>query len=116
LNKLGTSILAPAGQEVALAYSFTTNADSQVLRTMMTPLVSATKLGQQIGFTAQLKAVRDVYTDLNFSQLTTKWKALGTEAAHVGAGKLGLSTPPPEEHQLIGKVRQVSAMTADTSL
>lgn len=116
LNKLGTSILAPAGQEVALAYSFTTNADSQVLRTMMTPLVSATKLGQQIGFTAQLKAVRDVYTDLNFSQLTTKLKELGTKAAQVGAGKLDISTLPPEEQQVIGKLSQLSAITTETNL
>ncbi|GGC75758.1 MECDP-synthase [Marinobacter halophilus] len=116
LNNLGSSILTAAGQEVALAYTFTTNADSQVLRTMMTPLVSSTKLGQQIGFTAQLKAVRDVYTDLNFSELTTKLKDLGAKAALVGAGQLDISTLPLKEQQVIGKLGQLSTITTEAKL
>ena len=116
LNDLGTSILSAAGQDVALAYTFTTNADSQVLRTMMAPSISATKLGQQIGFTAQLKAVRDVYTEMNFSELTAKLKELGTKAVQVGAGQLDITTLPVEEQQVIGKLSQLSSITTETKL
>jgi hypothetical protein len=116
LNDLGRNILQSSGQDVALAYTFTTNADTEVLRTMMAPTISTTKLGQQIGFTAQLKAVRDVYTDLTFSELTDKLSELGEKAALVAAQQLDISTLPVKEQQVIGRLGQLSQITTQSAI
>jgi hypothetical protein len=124
LNDLGRDILQPAGQDVALAYTFTTNADTEVLRTMMAPTVSTTKLGQQVGFTAQLKAVRDVYNAssveederLNFSELTEKLGKLGEKAELVGTGELDITTLPAKEQQVIAKLGQLAQITTESAL
>ncbi|KEF32926.1 MAG: MECDP-synthase [Gammaproteobacteria bacterium] len=70
--------------ESALAYTFTTNADTRVLEAMMAAPAFGTDLGEKIGFTALLKAVRDNYPDLNFSELTTKLGELSELAAGLG--------------------------------
>lgn len=81
LNNLGNTVLQQAGQTAALSYTFTTNGDADVLRAMASPLPYLESLGQKIGFTAQLKAVRDEFPDLNFSELTEKLAELGAAAA-----------------------------------
>ncbi|MEC9040573.1 MAG: MECDP-synthase [Pseudomonadota bacterium] len=80
------------GSKSALAYTFTTNSDTDVLRAMMAPLAFASALGQKIGFTAQLKAVRDNYPELNFSQLTAKLAEITELAGQLGAGQLDPAT------------------------
>ncbi|PSF04641.1 MECDP-synthase [Marinobacter fuscus] len=68
----------------ALAYTFTTNRDTNVLKALMAPPAFGTDLGQKIGFTAALKAVRDNYPTLNFSQLSAKLAELSALAAGLG--------------------------------
>ncbi|MCH8498503.1 MAG: MECDP-synthase [Marinobacter sp.] len=97
LNTLGNGILASSGQSAALAYTFTTNQDTDVLRAMTSPFAYLPALGQKIGFTAQLKAVRDNYPGLNFSQLTPKLQELGGKAAALAAGELDPSTLTAQE-------------------
>ncbi|MDK9559033.1 MECDP-synthase [Marinobacter sp. M216] len=83
--------------ESALAYTFTTNADTEVLEAMMAPAAFGSALGQKIGFTAQLKAVRDNFPTLNFSQLTEKLADIGEKAALLGAGELDPATLTAQE-------------------
>ncbi|MBW4936074.1 MECDP-synthase [Marinobacter sp. F4206] len=101
--------------ESALAYTFTTNADTDVLRAMMAPAEFGTALGQKVGFTAQLKAVQDNYPTLNFSQLTTK---LG-ELAELAAG-LGTTVDPADlsaqELSAITALGQAQALTAPADI
>jgi pimeloyl-ACP methyl ester carboxylesterase len=97
LNTLGNTILAPSGQEAALAYTFTTNKDADVLRAMTSPIPYLSALGQKIGFGGQLKAVRDNYPNLNFSQLTAKLAELAEKAALLGAGELDPATLTAQE-------------------
>ena len=70
-NGLGQQIIAASGKDVALAYTMTTNGHSTVLKAMASPATYLTALGQKIGFTALLKAVRDNNPEKNFSELTT---------------------------------------------
>ena len=83
--------------ESALAYTFTTNSDTDVLRAMMAPAAFGSALGQKIGFTAQLKAVRDNYPTLNFSQLTTKLGEIAQLAADLQAGDIDPSDLDAQE-------------------
>ncbi|MDN6320214.1 MAG: MECDP-synthase [Marinobacter sp.] len=92
LNELGNSILKPVGQEVALAYTFTTNGDADVLRALAGPIPYLPALGQKVGFTAQLKAVRDNYPNLNFSELTGKLGELREIAKGLENGEIDPSS------------------------
>jgi len=65
----------------ALAYTFTTTRSQDVLRAMTSPVPYLTELGQKVGFTAQLKAIRDNFPSLNFSQLTDKLAEIADIAA-----------------------------------
>ncbi|WP_236744158.1 hypothetical protein [Marinobacter similis] len=124
LNDLGRQILDGSGLDVALAYTFTTNADAEVLRTMLAPSISGTKLGQQVGFTAQLKAVRDVYNPpgtadgdkLNFSELSEKLGELGAKAALVASGDLDISTLPAKEQQVIARLGELNGITTPAAI
>lgn len=101
--------------ESALAYTFTTNSGTEVLKAMMAPPVYGTALGEKIGFTAQLKAVRDNYPDLNFSELTAK---LG-ELAELAAG-LGTTVDPndltAQELNAITALGQAQALTQPAAI
>jgi len=100
--------------ESALAYTFTTNSDTDVLRAMMAPAAFGSALGQKIGFTAQLKAVRDNYPELNFSQLTTKLGEIATLAAQLGGGQLDPATLTAQELAAITALSNVqNVLTAD---
>ncbi|MGB1837906.1 MAG: MECDP-synthase [Marinobacter adhaerens] len=100
--------------ESALAYTFTTNSDTDVLRAMMAPAAFGSALGQKIGFTAQLKAVRDNYPELNFSQLTTKLGEIATLAAQLGGGQLDPATLTAQELAAITALSNVQdVLTAD---
>ena len=116
LDALGNGFLTAmsTGSESALSYSFTTNSDTDVLRAMMAPAAFGTALGQKVGFTAQLKAVRDNFPTLNFSQLTEKLADLGAKAAAVASGDLDISTLPAAEIAAItalGTVQQEATPT-----
>ena len=80
------------GSESAWAYTFTTNSDTDVLRAMMAPAAFGSALGQKIGFTAALKAVRDNYPTQNFSQLTGTLGELQELAAGIQGGSVDPST------------------------
>lgn len=100
--------------ESALAYTFTTNSDTDVLRAMMAPAAFGSALGQKIGFTAQLKAVRDNYPDLNFSELTEQLGEIATLAAQLGAGQLDPATLTAQELAAITALSNVQdVLTAD---
>lgn len=100
--------------ESALAYTFTTNSDTDVLRAMMAPAEFGSALGQKIGFTAQLKAVRDNYPDLNFSELTTKLSEIAKLAAQLGAGQLDPATLTAQELAAITALSNAQdVLTAD---
>lgn len=100
--------------ESAFAYTFTTNSDTDVLKAMMAPAAFGSALGQKIGFTAQLKAVRDNYPELNFSQLTTKLGEIATLAAQLGAGQLDPATLTAQELAAITALSNVQdVLTAD---
>lgn len=101
------------GSESALAYSFTTNSDADVLRAMMAPSAFGSALGQKIAFTAQLKAVRDNYPDLDFSELTTKLGEIAEKAALLGAGQLDPSTLTEAELNSITALSRVSDVLTD---
>lgn len=105
LNTLGNGFLTAmgTGSESALSYSFTTNSDTDVLKAMMAPAAFGTALGQKVGFTALLKAVRDNYPTQNFSQLTT---TLG-ELQELAAGLQDQSVDPSDL-----TAQQLSAITA----
>lgn len=98
----------------ALAYTFTTNSDMDVLRAMMAPAAYGPALGQKIGFTAQLKAVRDNYPELNFSELTTKLSEIAELAAQLGAGQVDPATLTAQELATITALSNVQdVLTAD---
>jgi len=78
------SLIPTNTPQSALAYTFTTNADTKVLKALMAAPAFGTDLGEKIGFTAVLKAVRDNYPDLNFSELTPKLAELSALAAGLG--------------------------------
>ncbi|WP_152206401.1 MECDP-synthase [Marinobacter changyiensis] len=113
LDQLGNGFLTAmnTGSESALSYSFTTNSDTDVLRAMMAPSVFGSGLGQKVGFTAQLKAVRDNFPTLNFSQLTAKLADLGAKAAAIQGGTLDPSTLPAAEIAAITRLGQLGAIT-----
>ncbi|GBO90256.1 MECDP-synthase [Marinobacter salsuginis] len=100
--------------ESALAYTFTTNSDTDVLRAMMAPAAFGSALGQKIGFTAQLKAIRDNYPELNFSELTAKLSEIATLAAQLAASQLDPSTLTAQELAAITALSNVQdVLTAD---
>jgi len=95
----------------ALAYTFTTNSDTDVLRAMMAPAAFGSALGQKVGFTAQLKAVRDNYPTLNFSQLTTKLGEIAELAADLQAGDIDPSDLDAQELAAITALATVRPLT-----
>lgn len=98
----------------ALAYTFTTNSDTDVLRAMMAPAAFGSALGQKIGFTAQLKAIRDNYPELNFSELTDQLGEIATLAAQLGANQLDPATLTAQELAAITALSNVQdVLTAD---
>ncbi|MEQ5817045.1 MECDP-synthase [Marinobacter sp. NFXS11] len=102
--------------ESALAYTFTTNSDTDVLRAMMAPAAFGSALGQKIGFTAQLKAVRDNYPTLNFSQLTTKLGEIAQLAADLQAGDIDPSDLDAQELAAITALATVGPLTEPSDL
>ncbi len=100
----------------ALAYTFTTNSDTDVLRAMMAPAAFGSALGQKIGFTAQLKAVRDNYPTLNFSQLTTKLGEIAELAADLQAGDIDPSDLDAQELAAITALATVGPLTEPSDL
>jgi len=98
------------GSKSAFAYTLTTNADTDVLRAMMAPAVFGSGLGQKIGFNAQLKAVRDNYPDMNFSQLTTQLGVIAVKAEKLLQGQLDPSSLTPEELRSITALGKVKAV------
>lgn len=100
----------------ALAYTFTTNSDTDVLRAMMAPAAFGSALGQKIGFTAQLKAVRDNYPTLNFSQLTTKLGEIAELAADLQAGNIDPSDLDAQELAAITALATVGPLTEPSDL
>ncbi|WP_296932315.1 MECDP-synthase [uncultured Marinobacter sp.] len=101
--------------ESALAYTFTTNSDTDVLEALMAPAAFATALGEKIGFTAQLKAVRDNYPELNFSELTAKLADIAEKAALLGEGELDPATLTASELAAITALANVQEkVTAET--
>jgi pimeloyl-ACP methyl ester carboxylesterase len=117
-NQLANAFLAgvSTGSESALAYTFTTNSDTDVLRAMMAPAAFGQALGQKVGFTAQLKAVRDNFPALNFSELTTKLGELGAKAAAVQSGDLDITTLPAAEIAAITRLGQLQAIATPTNI
>jgi len=106
---------AGTGSESALAYTFTTNSDTDVLRAMMAPAAFGQALGQKVGFTALLKAARDNYPTLNFSQLTTKLGELQVIAAGLQGGTVDPSDLTAQELGAIsalGAAQQTASATA----
>lgn len=91
-NGILANLIPENTPESALAYTFTTNADTEVLEAMMAPAAFGSALGQKIGFTAQLKAVRDNFPELNFSELTAKLADIAEKAALLAAGELDPAT------------------------
>ena len=117
-DQLANGFLAAAntGSKSALSYTFTTNSDTDVLKAMMAPAAFGAALGQKIGFTAQLKAVRDNFPALNFSQLTTKLGELGVKASAIQGGTLDLSTLPTAEIAAITRLGQLAGITTPTNI
>ncbi|WP_228160582.1 MECDP-synthase [Marinobacter bohaiensis] len=97
----------------ALAYTFTTNYGTDVLKAMMAPAAYTTALGQKIGFTAQLKAVRDNYPDLNFSELTAQLSELAELAAGLGDGSVDPNDLSAEELNAITALGAAQDIQAD---
>jgi len=110
LDALANGFLAAnnTGSNSALAYSFTTNSDKNVLKAMMAPAAFGTALGQKIGFTAQLKVIRDNYPTLNFSQLTEKLGAIAVKAGQLQQGELDPSTLTAAELASITRLSQIT--------
>src|SRR5690554_1856699 len=77
---------------------------------MMAPAVFGSGLGQKIGFNAQLKAVRDNYPDMNFSQLTTQLGVIAVKAEKLLQGQLDPSSLTPEELRSITALGKVKAV------
>lgn len=102
--------------ESALAYTFTTNSDTDVLRAMMAPAAYGNALGQKVGFTAQLKAVRDNYPTLNFSQLTTKLGEIAALAAQLQAGDIDPSDLDAQELASVTALATVTPLTEPADL
>jgi len=120
LNALANGFLAfnNTGSESALAYSFTTNSDTDVLRAMMAPVAGdfGAALGQKIGFTANLKVIRDNYPTLNFSQLTTKLGEIAAKAEALGLGQLDPSTLTATELAAITRLGQIKPLITPTKI
>ncbi|MHA7811564.1 MAG: MECDP-synthase [Marinobacter adhaerens] len=119
-DDLATGFLAQAipqdTPESALAYTFTTNSDTDVLRAMMAPAAFGPALGQKVGFTAQLKAVRDNYPELNFSQLTDKLGEIAVFAAQLGAGQLDPATLTAQELAAVTALATITPLTEPADL
>eukprot|EP00903_Cladosiphon_okamuranus_P007356 g7131.t1 len=116
-DQLANGFLAQmqTGSESALAYTFTTNSDTDVLRAMMAPAAFGPALGQKVGFTAALKAVRDNYPTQNFSQLTTTLGELQVLAAGLQGGSVDPSTLTAQQLDAIaalGASQQIANPTA----
>ncbi|WP_303284822.1 MECDP-synthase [Marinobacter sp. SS8-8] len=116
-DQLANGFLAQmqTGSESALAYTFTTNSDTDVLRAMMAPVAFGPALGQKVGFTAALKAVRDNYPTQNFSQLTTTLGELQVLAAGLQGGSVDPSSLTAQQLNAIaalGASQQVANPTA----
>ncbi len=107
-DKLANGFLGAVGtgSESALAYTFTTNSDTDVLRAMMAPAAFGQALGQKVGFTALLKAARDNYPTLNFSELTTKLGELQALGAQLQGGTI---TPSDLTAQELGAITDLGA-------
>ncbi|MBU2874599.1 MECDP-synthase [Marinobacter salexigens] len=110
LDALANGFLAAnnTGSNSALAYSFTTNSDKNVLKAMMAPAAFGTALGQKIGFTAQLKVIRDNYPTLNFSELTEKLGEIAVKAGQLQQGELDPSTLTAAELASITRLSQIT--------
>jgi len=113
-NALANGFLAQAipenTPESALAYTFTTNSDTDVLRAMMAPAEFGVPLAEKIGFTAQLKAVRDNYPGLNFSQLAAKLAEISAKAEALAAEELDPATLTAQELAAITALGRVGAV------
>ncbi|MGO1502754.1 MAG: MECDP-synthase, partial [Marinobacter sp.] len=104
------------GSKSALAYTFTTNADTDVLRAMMAPAAFGEALGQKIGFNAQLQVIRDNYPDLNFSELTTKLGKIAGKAEALSEGKLDPSTLTTAELTSTTKLGEITPLIAPAKI
>jgi len=102
--------------ESALAYTFTTNSDADVLRAMMAPAAFGTDLGQKIGFTAQLRAVRVNYPTLNFSQLTAKLGEIAALAAQLQQGEIAPSDLTADELSTITALQSAGSLTQPAAI
>ncbi|BES70914.1 hypothetical protein RE428_19320 [Marinobacter nanhaiticus D15-8W] len=122
LDSLGNGFLKARGipGSSAISYTFTTNSEMDVLRAMTAPAAAIpsdangatylTALGQKIAFTAQLKAVRDNYPTLNFSELTAKLAELGEKAAKLQADPSYANSLTTQELQAITALGQAQAI------
>ena len=119
-NQLANGFLASAVPEntpkSALAYTFTTNSDTDVLRAMMSPASFGAALGQKVGFTALLKAVRDNYPSLNFSQLTAKLAELRELAAGLQGGTVDPSSLTTQQLTAISDLGAAQAATTPSAI
>ena len=115
-NNLANGLLQGTGTKSAFAYTLTTNSDTDVLKAMVAPAVFGTALGQKIGFTAQLKVIRDNYPTLNFSQLTVKLGDIATKAAALGQGQLDPSTLTAAELASITRLGQITPLIAPANI
>lgn len=102
--------------ESALAYTFTTNADNEVLEAMMAPAAFGSALGQKIGFAAQLKAVRDNFPELNFSELTDKLADVAEKAEQFLAGEITTDDLTAAELNAITALGNVEAKVNENTL
>ena len=120
LNALANGFLTAnnTDSESALAYSFTTNSDTDVLRAMMAPNAgdTATALGQKVGFTANLKVIRDNYPDLNFSELTTKLGEISVKAEKLGQGLINPSDLTATELKAITRLGQIGPLITPAAI
>lgn len=118
MDLLGNGFLAQVdpGAESALSYSFTTNADTDVLRAMMAPAAFGTALGEKVGFTAQLKAVRDNYPTLNFSQLTEQLGELAQLAEDLGNGAIDPSDLTEQELSALADLNAAQQATTPAAI
>ncbi len=118
MDLLGNGFLAQVdpGAESALSYSFTTNADTDVLRAMMAPAAFGTALGEKVGFTAQLKAVRDNYPTLNFSELTVKLGELALIAEGLGNGDIDPSDLTEQELSALADLNAAQQATTPAAI
>src|SRR5690606_19396571 len=119
-NQLANGFLASAVPEntpkSALAYTFTTNSDTDVLRAMMSPASFGAALGQKVGFTALLIAVRDNYPSLNFSQLTAKLAELRELAAGLQRGTVDPSSLTTQQLTAISDLGAAQSATTPSAI